>query len=77
MTVGGKLQLEWSYSEKLHRAETIGKLAEQYVASLRELIWHCRDHQAGGYTPSDFPLAHLEQDDLRQIAALLDKQAVK
>jgi amino acid adenylation domain-containing protein len=64
MTVGGKLQLEWSYSEKLHRAETIGELAEQYVASLRELIWHCRDHQAGGYTPSDFPLAHLEQDEI-------------
>jgi non-ribosomal peptide synthase protein (TIGR01720 family) len=77
MTVGGKLRMEWSYSEKLHRRETVSGLAERYMACLRELIWHCRDQQAGGYTPSDFPLAHLEQNDLRQIAALLSRQATK
>jgi amino acid adenylation domain-containing protein len=42
----------------------VSGLAERYMACLRELIWHCRDQQAGGYTPSDFPLAHLEQNQL-------------
>jgi non-ribosomal peptide synthase protein (TIGR01720 family) len=76
-TVGGKLRMEWSYSERLHRRDTVEKVASRYVESLRELIRHCRQTQAGGYTPSDFPLANLEQDEFRQIAALLEKKAAK
>jgi hypothetical protein len=34
------------------------------MEALRELITHCQTPDAGGYTPSDFPLAQLDQDEL-------------
>jgi non-ribosomal peptide synthase protein (TIGR01720 family) len=58
---GGRLQLEWSYSENFHRRATIEHLAQDYLAALRTLIAHCQSPEAGGYTPADFPLARLEQ----------------
>ena len=66
MVAGGRLRVNWSYSGKLHRRETVERIAERYIASLRELIAHCRREDAGGYTPSDFPLAGLTQKELEQ-----------
>ena len=43
---------------------TVERLAAGYLEALRELVAHCRDPQAGGYTPSDFALAGLDQDGL-------------
>jgi amino acid adenylation domain-containing protein/non-ribosomal peptide synthase protein (TIGR01720 family) len=60
----GKLQMDWNYSQKLHRRETIQALAGRYLDCLRELIAHCLSSDAGGFTPSDFPLAKLTQEDL-------------
>jgi amino acid adenylation domain-containing protein/non-ribosomal peptide synthase protein (TIGR01720 family) len=57
----GRLRLEWTYSRNRHRQETVAALAESLLAALRELIAHCRSAEAGGYTPSDFPLAGLDQ----------------
>jgi non-ribosomal peptide synthase protein (TIGR01720 family) len=73
MVVQGKLQVNWSYSEKLHRRETIEKLAYRYIQCLREVIVHCRSEEAGGFTPSDFPAANMTQDELMQIESLLSK----
>jgi hypothetical protein len=39
-------------------------VADGYLRALRELIAHCRKDGAGGYTPSDFPLAGLTQQEL-------------
>jgi len=64
IVAGGQLQVSWTYSEKLHRHETIERIAQHYGECLREIIEHCRSAQAGGYTPSDFPLALLRQADL-------------
>jgi non-ribosomal peptide synthase protein (TIGR01720 family) len=61
---GGQLQLEWTYCHNVHRAETVGQLANQYMAALRELIAHCQQPTAGGYTPSDFPEVALSTADL-------------
>jgi hypothetical protein len=36
-------------------------------------VEHCREEEAGGHTPSDFPLARLEQEELDQISLLLDE----
>lgn len=63
---GGQLQMTWSYSENLHKASTIEALAEAYITALQRLIAHCLSPEAGGYTPSDFPLANIGQDDLEQ-----------
>ncbi|MCK3851750.1 non-ribosomal peptide synthetase [Pseudomonas sp. W2Jun17] len=61
---GGELVLRWTFSRERHDAHTIRNLADAYLAELRSLIAHCLQDDAGGLTPSDFPLAHLTQAQL-------------
>jgi non-ribosomal peptide synthase protein (TIGR01720 family) len=61
---GGRLQMEWSYSENLHRRATIEGVAQEFLDALRALIAHCQSPEAGGYTPSDFPDVALSQTEL-------------
>ena len=58
---GGRLELQIAYAEGAHRRETMERLVEGYAAELRAILAHCASEEAGGYTPSDFPLAGLEQ----------------
>jgi non-ribosomal peptide synthase protein (TIGR01720 family) len=67
----GRLRLDWTYSEAVHRRETVEALAESFIRALQGLIEHCRSPEAGGFTPSDFPLAELDQAALQRIAALI------
>ncbi|HEX8934355.1 MAG TPA: amino acid adenylation domain-containing protein, partial [Pseudonocardiaceae bacterium] len=60
----GRLQLSWTYSENVHDEATIEWLAGQMCAALRQIVTHCADPDAGGCTPSDFPLAQLSQAQL-------------
>jgi non-ribosomal peptide synthase protein (TIGR01720 family) len=64
---GGQLHLVWTYSAQVHQRAIIERLAEGYVEALRALIAHCQSPAAGGYTPSDFPLAQLDQDELERV----------
>ncbi|WP_289355734.1 non-ribosomal peptide synthetase [Paenibacillus sp. S-12] len=64
MIVCGKLHMTWSYSSDLYKSETIEELAGEYVTALRALIAHCLSAEAGRFTPSDFPLAALTQEQL-------------
>src|SRR5262249_18366886 len=61
---GGRLNIAWSYSESCHRRATIEALAQRFLGSLRALIAHCTTPGVGGYTPSDFPLANIDQASL-------------
>jgi amino acid adenylation domain-containing protein/non-ribosomal peptide synthase protein (TIGR01720 family) len=72
---GGKLYLTVDYSNKLHHAETIEKLAANILHSLGSLLEHCASAEAGGYTPSDFPLAKLAQAELDRLLA--DQESVE
>jgi amino acid adenylation domain-containing protein/non-ribosomal peptide synthase protein (TIGR01720 family) len=63
----GRLELAFSYSPNLHRRETIQTLACRYVENLRAILAHCASPEAGGYTPSDFPLAGLDQPTLNRL----------
>jgi hypothetical protein len=60
----GDLVFEWYYSANVHHAETVQRIADEHVRALRELIEHCLTPGAGGFTPSDFPLAGLDQSTL-------------
>ncbi|MBV9061151.1 MAG: amino acid adenylation domain-containing protein, partial [Pseudonocardiales bacterium] len=60
----GQLQLSWTYSENVHDEATITRLAGEMCAALREILAHCADPDAGGCTPSDFPLARVSQGQL-------------
>ncbi|NEQ96452.1 MAG: amino acid adenylation domain-containing protein, partial [Cyanothece sp. SIO2G6] len=69
LVTGGCLRLDWSYSSGLHRRETIQQVAESVMAQLRQLIKHCCEPEAGGYTPSDFPEMELSQSELDDLLA--------
>ncbi|MFC5957576.1 non-ribosomal peptide synthase/polyketide synthase [Streptomyces pratens] len=57
----GELEITWHYSGGRHREETVASLAEGMLRSLEEIVVHCAAPDAGGRTPSDFPLARLDQ----------------
>ncbi|WP_330209752.1 non-ribosomal peptide synthetase [Pseudomonas sp. AM4(2022)] len=61
---GGELVLRWTFSRERHDQQVIRDLAEAYLGELHSLIGHCLQDDAGGLTPSDFPLAHLTQVQL-------------
>jgi non-ribosomal peptide synthase protein (TIGR01720 family) len=60
----GRLRMSFGYSAVVHRRETVEALARGFVGALRVLIGHCLEEGAGGHTPSDFPLARLDQESL-------------
>jgi non-ribosomal peptide synthase protein (TIGR01720 family) len=68
---GGELHLEWTYSQNIHREETVIRLARSYMDELRELIAQSRTGDKGSYSPSDFPQAKLSQEDLNKVLARL------
>jgi non-ribosomal peptide synthase protein (TIGR01720 family) len=70
--VQDRLLVTFSYSCHLHARPTIERWGAGYLAALRQLIVHChaRDTQ---WTPSDFPLAQLDQGQFDQVARLLER----
>ncbi|MCG8617657.1 MAG: amino acid adenylation domain-containing protein, partial [Desulfobacterales bacterium] len=65
ITINGCLNLTWSYSKSQYRQETIEKLANGFLNQLKQLIRHCSSHF--GRTPSDFPLAALDQEQIDRL----------
>ncbi|WP_026607771.1 non-ribosomal peptide synthetase [Methylocapsa acidiphila] len=63
--VSGRLRVAWDYGAKRWRHETIEALAKDFQDSLRSLVSACVASGAGGYAPSDFPLARLDQNQLK------------
>ena len=69
---GGRLELTWTYSENVHRRETVERLADGFLDALRALVEGAQEAAAGGYTPSDFDDVDLDQEALDQILAQVD-----
>ncbi|MDH4582498.1 amino acid adenylation domain-containing protein, partial [Pseudomonas sp. BN415] len=57
----GCLRLGWTFSPQQIDEERLAELVELYGAELEALVAHCLDPEACGATPSDFPLARLDQ----------------
>ena len=74
MVVENRLRMEWSYSENIHRRETIEGLAQAYLQALQQLIDHClsTDSQPDeiAYVDGD-----VNQNDLEAILAELNQTA--
>ncbi len=73
--IGGRLRIDWIYSERIHQHGTVAALAEHFQAKLEALIGHCLSAEAGGYTPSDFPLSGLEQRQLDRLVGTAQARA--
>jgi amino acid adenylation domain-containing protein/non-ribosomal peptide synthase protein (TIGR01720 family) len=70
----GRLRLHWGYGGCRYRTETVERLAEGFLAALRELIDHCLAPDAGGFTPSDFPAAALDQKSLDRLLGKIGRK---
>jgi non-ribosomal peptide synthase protein (TIGR01720 family) len=66
-----QLRLAFVFSKNVHRTATIEHLAHEVLRALQALISHCLSPEAGGFTPSDFPLASLDAKKLGRLAAKL------
>ncbi|GAA0968406.1 non-ribosomal peptide synthase/polyketide synthase [Streptomyces rhizosphaericus] len=64
----GELELTWLYSDRVHDTATVRGLADGMLTALREIVAHCDGPDAGGRTPSDFPLARLDQAAVDRLA---------
>ncbi|MFJ3644674.1 non-ribosomal peptide synthase/polyketide synthase [Streptomyces murinus] len=68
LVADGELEITWHYSDQVHRADTVRRLADGMVRALGAITEHCARPGAGGRTPSDFPLARLDQAAVDHIA---------
>jgi len=64
LVAGGRFRFDWTYNPGVHRRETVERLAGAFLRSLRELVALARSPEVRGYSPSDFPLAGLDQATL-------------
>jgi fengycin family lipopeptide synthetase B len=67
----GQLHVEWHFSRTLHRAETIERLATEYMAELQSLVATSGSTETSALAPTDFPLAGVDQADLEALKMLL------
>jgi amino acid adenylation domain-containing protein/non-ribosomal peptide synthase protein (TIGR01720 family) len=65
----GCFEARWIYGSERDREEVVRRVAEDFIGALRRLIDHCTQPGLSGHTPSDFPLARLEQEALDRIIA--------
>jgi natural product biosynthesis luciferase-like monooxygenase protein/amino acid adenylation domain-containing protein/non-ribosomal peptide synthase protein (TIGR01720 family) len=70
----GRLEVTWTFSEALHRRETVVAVAEDFLARLKALVVASRAPDAGGHSPSDFPLAKVKQAQLDKLSARFGKK---
>lgn len=70
----GKLEMTWAYSEKVHKPDTIEKLASGFMEALKNLITHCQSKYSQSYTPSDFSAAKLNQKQLDKFLSKINKK---
>ncbi|HKH46212.1 MAG TPA: amino acid adenylation domain-containing protein, partial [Thermoanaerobaculia bacterium] len=66
---GGRLRLAWTYSESVHRRETVEAVAGAFLASLRRIVAGAATAGSAVFTPADFPLAGLDGEALARVLA--------
>ncbi len=63
----GCFEVRWTYSQNLHRRETVEALAESFIGALKTIIAGCEENHARAFVPSDFPLAKLDPSLFDQV----------
>jgi amino acid adenylation domain-containing protein/non-ribosomal peptide synthase protein (TIGR01720 family) len=69
LVMHNRMEFEFTYNPGLHDEKKIQQFADGFLNALREVIAHCQLPDAGGRTPSDFPLARLDQAALDRLLA--------
>ncbi|HSK77697.1 MAG TPA: amino acid adenylation domain-containing protein, partial [Thermoanaerobaculia bacterium] len=71
VVTGGRLRVDWAWDERVYQLAAVRALAERYREALLSFIRHAESPEAGGFTPSDFLEAGLDQRELDDILAEL------
>ncbi|MFE9533360.1 amino acid adenylation domain-containing protein [Streptomyces sp. NPDC006691] len=64
----GRLEITLFHSADVHDTATVERFGERFADALRGIVAHCAQAGTGGATPSDFPLARVDQRTLDQLA---------
>ncbi|MGB5418190.1 condensation domain-containing protein, partial [Algibacter sp.] len=62
--INNNLFVNWSFTKDLYKKETAKMVANKFIQNLKATIDYCITQNDISYTPSDFPEADLNQDDL-------------
>ncbi|MBO1051472.1 MAG: amino acid adenylation domain-containing protein [Dolichospermum sp. DET73] len=73
----GKLEMEFAYSEKIHKGASIEKFGLGFMEVLRTLILHCKSKESSTYTPSDFAAAKINQQQLDKFLEKINRKNPK
>ncbi|WP_271835357.1 non-ribosomal peptide synthetase [Dolichospermum lemmermannii] len=73
----GKLEMEFAYSEKIHKGASIEKFGLGFMEVLRTLILHCKSKESSTYTPSDFAAAKINQQQLDKLIEKINRKNPK
>ncbi len=72
--ISGELHIVWRYGRHIHWHATIERLARSFIAYLENLIVHCQSRETSEYTPSDFPLTVLNQQQVDVLTQLIPQE---
>jgi non-ribosomal peptide synthase protein (TIGR01720 family) len=64
---GGELVVHWTYSEGVHRRETIARVAQQMLRALKEIIQETRQATTPLFSTADFSEFGWNQTDVDAI----------
>ena len=67
----GKLYLNWNYCSQIHSQKEIEHVAAMAFDMLEKLVKEAREPKVQGYSPSDFPIADMTQDQADQMVNVL------
>ena len=62
--INNNLLVNWSFTKDMYKEETAKMVADKFIQNLKTTIEYCTTQNDISYTPSDFPEANLNQDDL-------------
>ena len=71
---GPRLSVGLSWPGGLLAEEEVRELAGDWVAALAGIVVYAAKPGAGGYTPSDFPLVALDQEQIAELEAEMTEQ---
>jgi amino acid adenylation domain-containing protein/non-ribosomal peptide synthase protein (TIGR01720 family) len=69
LVMNDRMEFDFTYSPGLHDEKKIQEFADGFLNALKQVIAHCQLPDAGGRTPSDFPLARIDQVSLDRLLA--------
>ncbi|MDZ7356796.1 MAG: amino acid adenylation domain-containing protein [candidate division KSB1 bacterium] len=69
----GRLYLGWTYSENLHRQETIERMADRFIEHLIALIHHYQSGATLSFSSEDFHDFHWKEEDIQDIIGELSR----